>query len=112
MGAGLNATGAESPNVVVYRDDSVYDESGDKCIYAQWYEEESRNCWKIPIGEGEIVRDIFNLEAEGRQCSYYDDDVKLVGKSVNFGRFAPKNASVKMHGITITNGWRHMIQHR
>ena len=37
---------------------------------------------------------------------------KLVRKSVNLCRLAPKNASDIRHGITITNGWRHMIQHR
>ena len=112
MHAGLKVTasGSESPNFIVYGDDSVYDKSSDKCVHAQWYEEECRNCWKIPIWKGEVFRCNLNIETEGRQCSDYD--AKLVWKLVIVCRLAPKNASDKMHGITITNGWRHMIQHR
>ena len=70
--------GIESPNVVVYGHDSVYDKNSDKCIHAQRYEEECRNCRKIPNGnlKGQVVRYIFDLEAEGRQCGSYD--AKLV----------------------------------
>ena len=41
-------------------------------------------------------------------------DARLVYRLVDCCRLAPKNASDKRHGITITNGcqWRHMIQHR
>ena len=106
---GLNVT-FESPNVVVYSVDSVYDENSDDCVYAQWYEEEWGDYWKIPIGSGLVVHCLLDLETEGRQCDDYD--VKLVWKSVNFRRLAPKNPSDRMQGITMINGWRHMIQHR
>ena len=33
--AALTATDIESPNVVVYGDDSVYDERSDKCVHGQ-----------------------------------------------------------------------------
>ena len=58
VGAGLNVAdiASESPNVVEHDDYFVYDESSDKCVHAQWHEEECRNCWKIPIGNGRIVR--------------------------------------------------------
>ena len=81
-GAGLDLTIAiESANVLVYGNDSVYDENSDQCIHAQWYEEERRNRWKIPIGKGKVFRYDFNVETEGRQCGDYDD-AKLVWKSV------------------------------
>jgi hypothetical protein len=35
MRAGLSVTGIESPNVVVYGHDSVYDKSSDKYVHAQ-----------------------------------------------------------------------------
>ena len=58
VGAGLNVAdiASESPNVVIHDDDFVYDESSGNCVHAQWYEEECRNCWKIPIWNGHIVR--------------------------------------------------------
>jgi hypothetical protein len=47
----------------------------------------------------------------GRQCGDYDAKVSSESQLI-FVRLAPKNASDKMHGITMTNSWRHMIQHR
>jgi hypothetical protein len=35
MRAALKAIDTEPPNVVVYGDDSVYDESGGNCVHAQ-----------------------------------------------------------------------------
>ena len=66
----------EFSNVVVYGDDSVYNESSDKCVHTQWYEEECRNHWKIPIGRGQVSHCLLDLNTEGRQCGGYD--AKLV----------------------------------
>ena len=62
----------EFPNVMVYSDDFVYDHSSGKCVDSQRQEEESRNCWEIPVGKGHVVRYKFNIINECRQYGDYD----------------------------------------
>lgn len=73
MGVGVAVDVVKSTNVVVYIDDSVYDETSDERVYGQWKEEECCNCWEIPIGKVVCaLRYEFDVEAEGRQCGDYE----------------------------------------